>query len=111
MRVISNPGLILAALVFLSCAPLRAAVRYPASEPQVLASSTSVTVLFPEKVGVRLSLRGGRGPFSIEKLFVGDREVLSAPDGEPEEPDALGIYRVQVPPKADDWKGLLAERQ
>ncbi len=84
-------------------------LEYPASQPQVVESEDGITILFPEQVGISLQRSPGKGITGIQRLFVGQRAVLSAPPVTITPPwlDTLSDGEVGG---VTDWAAYLEER-
>ncbi len=85
-----------------------AGIEYPASNPTVTEDDTSITILFPEKVGI--VLQRDEGITSIQKMYADQREILSAPQGISMLPPALEGISPDPVEVVDDWAALLQKR-
>ncbi|MFQ5351581.1 MAG: hypothetical protein ACE5D3_00730 [Candidatus Binatia bacterium] len=85
---------------------------FPTDAPMVVERTASVTVLFPERVGVVLA-RSANGSISgVSELFVEERSILSAtPPGNSSRAATLELISADAVGGVADWPAYLAERK
>ncbi|MFQ5627423.1 MAG: hypothetical protein ACE5I1_01585 [bacterium] len=83
---------------------------YPSSQPQVTETADSLTILFPQQVGIVLHRNHNKAISGIGRLYVGHREVLSATPQKRLPPLALEMISDDKIPGITHWPAYLARR-
>ncbi|MCP5051540.1 MAG: hypothetical protein GY940_30510 [bacterium] len=85
-------------------------IAYPGSRPTVTENGNSITILFPEQVGIILEKSRNGGIGGIEKILVRQREILSAPPGVPSTAPFLEMVGDGEVGDIHDWESYLGQR-
>lgn len=82
---------------------------YPSTNPQVIETADSISILFPQQTGIVFQRIPGKFNSGIKRLWVGNRQILTLPNGYELHPELVFISNDSVG-YINDWLNYLSQR-